>query len=690
MNLNQAGKHAAAIALALAVAVEATYTEAAKAQAPSLREHRFDQDGVKRRYLLYTPRDATKLQGGRPVVIAMHGGGGTHRGMVRLTKRRWNQLADEHGFYVVYPHAMEKHWDFGEGLTSQKRKRRVDDLAYFRRVIDDVSGRAPIDASRIFATGHSRGGQASYFLACKLSDKIRAIAPMSMSVATFLEDDCVDGPPVGVAIVNGTHDPQVPYNGGQISVLGIKRDTILSTDQSLALWRTRNGCANTPARSVVIDKPGDKTSVTKTEWTDCRGAPVTLYRIENGGHTWPSGQQYLSVRLIGEVSKDIDGADEAWRFFSQFAQRAESADPSGSTSSVADRRFNVGYQVLDFEYPNGHEGPLTAAVWYPTAAVPSSFIYGGPTRGSVAADAAPYSEGGPYPLLVFSHGYAGSGLGSVFFAEALAARGWIVVCPDHHDRHTAVRIRTGRVARVDRLALLRHAKEISLSGPADRSKYLYRLDEIQLALDSIVSLKKFGQHIDIERIAVGGHSFGGYTALGVSGTIEERRDPRVKALLLFSTGAGGYLYTEDEFARVRVPTMLWMGEQEADELRGSTSMADLSARIYSNLSSPKYFLELKGGSHFSFNNRFSDGRGAKKMSGTDEEFDAINEYSIAFLQKHIAGDSASDQVLERQGPALSKYVREPQSEDLHIGESGPPTSGRFHERVALPGYPNRP
>jgi hypothetical protein len=108
-------------------------------------------------------------------------------------------------------------------------------------------------------------------------------------------------------------------------------------------------------------------------------------------------------------------------------------------------QLNVGYKVLDVKYTKDDKArTLAVAVWYPTAAQPKPHNYGGPTSGNIALDAAPLADGDVYPFLVFSHGYGGSGLGAVFFAEALAARGWIVACPDHHDKHSAVRIRTGQ------------------------------------------------------------------------------------------------------------------------------------------------------------------------------------------------------------------------------------------------------
>lgn len=334
------------------------------------------------------------------------------------------------------------------------------------------------------------------------------------------------------------------------------------------------------------------------------------------------------------------------------------SDAKGET--LQSSQLNVGYQVLDFKYPkDGQEQTLTVAVWYPTVAQPKVHNYGGPTDGIVAVDAVPLVKGGPYPLLVFSHGYGGSGLSAVFFTEALAARGWIVACPDHHDKDSAVRIRTGQQENFDRLAFWRHANEIASSGPADRGKYLYRLDEMRLVLDGMLASEQFGKLIDRERIAVGGHSFGGFTALGLSGTIKERHDPPIKAVLLFSTGAGGYLYSEDELAAVRLPSMLFMGEREEDQLRGSETRSELSAKIYRNVSLPKYFLEVKGASHFSFNNRFSDNRRTRLLSGTEKQFEVIRRYSIAFLEKYVAGRQDPGHVLEQNDPMLTRYDKEP-------------------------------
>ncbi|MFH1022620.1 MAG: hypothetical protein V1809_04470 [Planctomycetota bacterium] len=67
----------------------------------------------------------------------------------------------------------------------------------------------------------------------------------------------------------------------------------------------------------------------------------------------------------------------------------------------------------------------------------------------------------------------------------------------------------------------------------------------------------------------------------------------------------------------------------------------------------------EGASHFSFNNRFADNRKTKMLSGTEEQFEVIRRYSIAFLEKHVAGRKDSGHALERGDPLLTRHVTEP-------------------------------
>lgn len=283
-----------------------------------MQERRFLIDGLDRSYLLYVPQSAGD-SGMRPLVLVLHGGGGTARGLPRQTNHRWSALADQFGFYLVYPNAHDRFWDFGEGRISERLEQRVDDGAYFHSLLDELYEGLPIDPDRVFATGISRGGQASYFLACRFPGQFRAIAPVVMPLPDYLEDDCRgDDPPVGLAIFNGTEDPLVPYDGGWITFGNDRRDRVLSTDDTVSLWRARNGCPLAPDRTRIIDTADDGMQVIRNDWISCSGAPVTLYRIEGGGHTYPSGRRSLLELVVGPVNRDISAADESWAFFSQF------------------------------------------------------------------------------------------------------------------------------------------------------------------------------------------------------------------------------------------------------------------------------------------------------------------------------------------------------------------------------------
>lgn len=306
------------IGVALAAAWLAT-VDTATAQLPGLRAHTLEHAGTEREYLLYTPLGAQRLEGDRPLVVLLHGGGGDHRSMVRVTKRKFHRLADRDGFYIVYPNAIDGFWDFGEGVVSEGLAQPIDDLGFFSRLLDEVLADHPIDTNRVFASGISRGGQASYFLGCQLADRVRAIAPFTMPLPRFMKNECKRGPAIGIAIFNGTEDPFVPYEGGTINVLGSERDRVLSTKATTRLWRRRNGCRKAALTADLPDTSSDGTSVRVSVWEKgCAESPVVLYRIEGGGHTWPSGTQYLPPALVGRVSRDIDGAVEAWAFFSTF------------------------------------------------------------------------------------------------------------------------------------------------------------------------------------------------------------------------------------------------------------------------------------------------------------------------------------------------------------------------------------
>lgn len=289
----------------------------ARGSAGTLSTHEILVGERERSYLLYSPARAIQGSETRPLVLVFHGGGGTAKGISREVGRSMHKIADREDFYVVYPNAIDKMWDLGGGEISESLEIRINDRRFFGDLIGELVRTLPIDENRIFATGISRGGQASYFVACAHPDRIRAIAPVAMPMPVYMQQECVEAPATAIAIINGTDDPLVPYDGGRIKVGKRERDEVMSTDATVEYWRSRNECA---AESIeeIIDTRRDRMQVRKTAWRACDLTPVVLFRIEGGGHTWPSGRQYLPRLVVGRVKRDIDGAEAVWSFFSQF------------------------------------------------------------------------------------------------------------------------------------------------------------------------------------------------------------------------------------------------------------------------------------------------------------------------------------------------------------------------------------
>jgi polyhydroxybutyrate depolymerase len=301
-----------------AVTMLAILPPVATAAGAELQKRTLVVDHRNRSFLLYVPSVVSENDEKRPLVLVFHGGGGTARGIAREVGRSLHTIADREGFIVAYPDAVKKTWDFGAGVVSEALDVRIDDRRFFAALMDELVETQPVDKTRIFATGISRGGQASYFVACQFPDRIRAIAPVAMPMPAFMADAC-KAKDIGIAVLNGTDDPLVPYDGGQIKVRRKERGLVMSTDDTIDFWRQRNDCDATPTDSAVIDEVNDQTRVLRTTWEQCSQAPVLLYRIEGGGHTWPAGRQYLPPRRIGRVSAEIDGASEIWAFFSKVA-----------------------------------------------------------------------------------------------------------------------------------------------------------------------------------------------------------------------------------------------------------------------------------------------------------------------------------------------------------------------------------
>ena len=264
--------------------------------------------GVARSWLLHVPA-AYSADRPTPVVLLLHGGGGRAASIERSTGG-FSALADRHGFIAVYPESRRGHWDDGRETVTD----HTDDVAFIGALLDALAAEYRVDARRIYAAGISNGGMMSMRLACELPARIAAIATVGANMPAALAATCRPGRAVPLVMFAGTADPLMPYAGGRVR--GRVGGAVLSVPETAAFWARNNGGAVNPLTQTLADAdPGDGTT---TDLLDYPGK-VALYRINDGGHTWPGGSQYLPVRLIGNVSRDFSANDVINAFFSRHA-----------------------------------------------------------------------------------------------------------------------------------------------------------------------------------------------------------------------------------------------------------------------------------------------------------------------------------------------------------------------------------
>lgn len=268
--------------------------------------------GIERTFLYRVPATLDAASKPWPLVIALHGRGGTGAGQEALS--HLSDVADREGFIVVYPDGVEKSWADGRP-GSPAQEQGVDDVAFVSSLIDHFVAEEGADPGRVFVAGMSNGGMMSYRLGCDLSGKVAAIGPVAGLMYTGLADVCAPGRPVPVLVFAGTADPIMPYAGGAVG-----SDTggdVLSAEETRARWAALDGCTDDAVKSSEPDlDPEDGTTVTREAHTACEGSSeVLLFTVEDGGHTWPGGDQYLNEKIIGKTTRDIDASEALWAFF---------------------------------------------------------------------------------------------------------------------------------------------------------------------------------------------------------------------------------------------------------------------------------------------------------------------------------------------------------------------------------------
>lgn len=230
---------------------------------------------------------------------------------------------------------------------------------------------------------------------------------------------------------------------------------------------------------------------------------------------------------------------------------------------------------------------VTADVWYPadsaSVAGTDKTVYaipGASYTSTVAYDAPPVASGGPFPVIVYSHGAGGQRFISAYLTEALAGRGYVVIAADHTG-NTAVDQFTNTTLPPAEIARLR---------PVD-----IRAEIAALAAASADPVGPFAGAVDTSHIGLVGHSAGG---AGVLQTAAGADDADVPPGLQAVVGLGTYVdpVRDAELKRIAVPVMLVSGT-----LDDVTPIETQTRRAWKTLrAKPTYRVDLIGGGHQSY------------------------------------------------------------------------------------------
>ena len=330
---------------------------------------------------------------------------------------------------------------------------------------------------------------------------------------------------------------------------------------------------------------------------------------------WVAAVLVAGVALTGCGGGGDEGAREAGRPAPTTATAGATVPPASApvTTTVAPlavgTRHAVGVRTATYVdatrptasipgYGGAPDRTFPVTIWYPATGDPD---------GAPVADAPPDTARGPYPLVVFSHGYA---VTPDFYAELLArwaAVGYVVAAPTYP-------LLSGVPA-----------------GPS-HDDYGKVFGDTSFVLGRV--LAELGGLVDATRVATAGQSDGEVAAYGL-GFLECCRDARVKAVIAMAGNLGN---VNNPVRRdTGVPVLHVMGE--ADELQ---PYAESIAWDRENLTAPRWMLTLVGGTH-----------APPYRSPASPHFAGVVDATTAFLdgtlKAHPERLAAIDDVVETNG-----------------------------------------
>jgi len=368
-------------------------------------------------------------------------------------------------------------------------------------------------------------------------------------------------------------------------------------------------CARTVLNSALM--AGDlRAECKKTATAINKGAICGSTKVACGRYT-PAAKTPLSCKV--KTAKTCkDGMRFAENACTAQTYCADVVDWTASTcvDVHANGPFTAGVRVIRYTKSSvvtpSQNRVLDTVIWYPAVAGAGPID---PTYNAVV-DAPLDNSGGPYPLLMFSHGSCGIPTQSTFLLPQLASHGFIVAAPPHPGNTLLEFPDCG-------------------TEQAQFASVQERPQDILFVLNALLAangdqLSPFFGTIDANRLGMSGHSFGGFTTYLVTAM-----EPRFKVAIPMAPFVG-------PAAPLTIPSLTMLGQIDS-------AVDDNAIRTaYASGATPKYLVEIKNAGHYAFSDhcfRSSDCNPPATLT-QDEAHDAVRRWALPFLEVHLAGNAS--------------------------------------------------
>ncbi|WP_297803986.1 dienelactone hydrolase family protein [uncultured Polaribacter sp.] len=241
-------------------------------------------NGITREYIIYIPENYN-VTTAFPLLLSFHGLSSNMEFNYSYTN--FDELAERENFIVVHPNGISNTWTVSANDDT--------DIDFIVSLLNQLEEDYNIESNRIYSTGMSMGGFFSFSLACRLSDRIAAVASVTGSMYQPAINNCSPVKPMPILQIHGTEDGIVQYS----SVAGL-----------LDFWTGHNNTDALPIISNIPDSDtGDGSTVKRYEYLNGdNDAEVQHLKITGGGHEWPGFQGNM----------DINASEEVWSFVTAF------------------------------------------------------------------------------------------------------------------------------------------------------------------------------------------------------------------------------------------------------------------------------------------------------------------------------------------------------------------------------------